>query len=96
MLGAEELFNPESIAIIGASSDPAKIGNMVLRNLIASGYSGNIYAVNSKGGEALGYTFFKSILEIKDKVDMAVITIPSTAVPAAMEELGKNVFRQPL
>ena len=90
MLGAEELFNPESIAIIGASSDPAKIGNMVLRNLIASGYSGTIYAVNSKGGEALGYTFFKSILEIKDKVDMAVITIPSTAVPAAMEELGKK------
>ena len=47
MLGAEELFNPESIAIIGASSDPAKIGNMVLRNLIASGYSGNIYAAVS-------------------------------------------------
>lgn len=90
MLGAEELFNPKSIAIIGASSDPSKIGNMVLRNLLASGYSGSIYAVNSKGGEALGYSFFKSILEIKDKVDMAVITIPSVAVPAVMEDLGKK------
>lgn len=90
MLGAEELFNPKSIAIIGASSDPAKIGNMVLRNLLASGYSGSIYAVNSKGGEALGYAFFKSVLEIKDKVDMAVITIPSAAVPAVMEDLGKK------
>lgn len=90
MLGAEELFNPKSIAIIGASSDPAKIGNMVLRNLLASGYSGSIYAVNSKGGEALGYKFFKSILEINDKVDMAVITIPSAAVPGAMEDLGKK------
>ena len=90
MLGAEELFNPKSIAIIGASSDPAKIGNMVLRNLLASGYSGSIYAVNSKGGEALGYKFFKSIFEIKDKVDMAVITTPSAAVPAVMEDLGKN------
>lgn len=90
MLGAEELFNPKSIAIIGASSDPSKIGNMVLRNLLASGYSGSIYAVNSKGGEALGYSFFKSILEIKDKVDMAVITIPSVAVPAVMKDLGKK------
>ena len=90
MLGAEELFNPRSIAIIGASSDPAKIGNMVLRNLLASGYSGSIYAVNSKGGEALGYSFFKSILDIKDKVDLAVITIPSAAVPAVMEDLGKK------
>lgn len=90
MLGAEELFNPKSIAIIGASSDPSKIGNMVLRNLLASGYSGSIYAVNSKGGKALGYSFFKSILEIKDKVDMAVITIPSVAVPAVMKDLGKK------
>ena len=90
MLGAEELFNPKSIAIVGASSDPAKIGNMVLRNLLASGYAGSIYAVNPKGGEALGYKFFKSISEIKDKVDMAVITIPSAAVPAAMEDLGKK------
>ena len=46
--------------------------------------------MNPKGGEALGYKFFKSILDIDDKVDMAVITIPSAAVPGAMEDLGKK------
>ncbi|WP_400207670.1 acetate--CoA ligase alpha subunit [Candidatus Methanomassiliicoccus intestinalis] len=90
MLGAEELFTPKSIAVIGASADPEKIGHMVLTNLHAAGYAGSIYAVNARGGEALGHHFYKSVLEIAGPVDLAVITIPAAIVPSVMEELGKK------
>lgn len=85
MLGAEELFTPKSIAVIGASADPEKIGHMVLTNLHAAGYAGSIYAVNARGGEALGHHFYKSVLEIAGPVDLAVITIPAAIVPSVME-----------
>lgn len=81
--GAENmkyLFEPRSLAIIGASRDKKKIGHAVLHNVITGGYGGEIYPVNPGGGEIEGIPAFRSILDIDDAVDMACITLPAKFV----------------
>ncbi|MFW9849198.1 MAG: acetate--CoA ligase alpha subunit [Candidatus Thorarchaeota archaeon] len=84
------LFNPQSIAVVGASSAKGKLGNDVLRNLINSGFSGKIYPVNPKGGKILDKQVFKSVSEIPGDVDVAVIVIPAKFVLPVVEECGKK------
>jgi acetyl coenzyme A synthetase (ADP forming)-like protein len=71
------LFEPRSVAIIGASQDKKKIGHAVLKNIIAGGYEGKIYPVNPGGGKIEGIPAFRSILDVDDVVDMACITLPA-------------------
>ncbi len=88
--GIDVLFNPRSIAVVGASATKGKLGNDVLRNLIESGFKGRIYPVNPGAGEILGLRVFKSISEIPGDVDVAVIVIPAKYVLPVVEECGKN------
>ncbi len=81
----EQLFKPKSIAIVGASSDSLKVGNIILRN-IASTFSGKIYPVNNKSTEISGYTAYKNLRDIKGIVDLVVIVVPRDAVPDVMED----------
>ena len=81
----EQLFKPKSIAIVGASSDSLKVGNIILRN-ITSSFSGKIYPVNNKNLEISGYTAYKNLRDIKDQVDLVVIVVPRDAVPGVMED----------
>ncbi|WMT51460.1 MAG: acetate--CoA ligase family protein [Ferroplasma sp.] len=81
----EQLFKPKSIAIVGASSDSLKVGNIILRN-ISSSFSGKIYPVNNKNSEILGYAAYKNLRDIKDQVDLVVIVVPRDAVPGVMED----------
>jgi acetyltransferase len=74
------LFEPGSLAIIGASRDKSKIGHAVLQNVIAGGYAGKIYPVNPGGGEIEGIPVFRSILDIDDPIDMVCITLPAKLV----------------
>lgn len=74
------LFLPRSTAVIGASSDPNKIGYKILSNIKDGNYEGNVYPVNPKGGEILGYSVFKDINEIKEEVDLATICVPAEIV----------------
>ena len=74
------LFEPRSVAVIGASHDPSKIGNKFVQNIIASGYKGGIYPINSEGGEILGQKVYKNIKEIQDPVDIACVVIPAKFV----------------
>ncbi len=76
----EYLFKPRSVAIIGASNNSSKIGFKVVDNIIASGYKGNIYPINPKGGELLGLKVFKSIEDVDDNIDLATICIPADYV----------------
>lgn len=71
----EKLLRPKSVAVIGASADKTKVGNNVLENLLSGGYTGKIYPVNPKAEEILGRKCFRSILEIPDPVDLAVIAV---------------------
>jgi len=74
------LFEPRSLAIIGASRDKSKIGHAVLQNVIAGGYGGKIYPVNPGGGEIEGMPVFRSIIDIDDTIDMVCITLPAGLV----------------
>ncbi len=84
------LLKPKSVAIIGASATPGKIGNTVVKNLIESGYQGGIYPVNPQAEEILGIKCFPTISAIPGEVDAAVITIPAKFVVEATEECGKK------
>lgn len=83
------LFKPSSIAVVGASKTPGKIGNAIIRNLLNSGYQGTIYPVNPKDKEIEGLTCYPGVAEIPGKVDTAVISVPARLVCDVAEECGK-------
>ncbi len=86
----EPMVKPKSVAVIGAAREEEKVGHIILQNYINGGYSGRLYAVNrNAASDILGVKTFKSILEIKDRIDLAVIAIPAQYVPDALEECGK-------
>ncbi len=83
-------MNPRTIAVVGASHKPGKVGHEVLRNLINYGFPGRIYPINPKGGEILGLRVYRSLLEVPDEVDLAVIVVPARIVPSVVEDAGKK------
>ncbi|MDH4127497.1 MAG: acetate--CoA ligase family protein [Spirochaetota bacterium] len=86
------LFEPCSVAVVGASNDSNKIGYRLVENILAGGYSKKIYPINPKGGEVLGIPAYKSIKEIDDEIDLACIAIPSNYVFDAVKScVDKNV-----
>jgi len=88
----EAFFQPRSIAVIGASSNPAKLGYAVVRNLVEGGYAsrGKIYPINLAGGEILGHKAIPSVLDIPEPVDLAVLVIPYLQVPDALRTCGQK------
>ncbi|MEM1896267.1 MAG: acetate--CoA ligase [Ignisphaera sp.] len=86
----EYLFKPKSVAIIGASREPGKVGHAILKNIIESGYKGEIYPVNPKADKILGLDVYKSVSEIPGDIDLAVIVVPAQVVLSTLEECGKK------
>lgn len=84
------LFHPRSIAFVGASSVFRKWGQMMWSNAIAGGFDGGIHLVNPKGGEIAGRPVYKSVTEIPDPVDLAVVTIPAKFVIPLLPELEEK------
>jgi acetyl coenzyme A synthetase (ADP forming)-like protein len=84
------LLSPRSVAIIGASTQPGKVGHDILNNLVTEEFMGKIYPVNPKAGKILGVKAYPSVKDIPGEVDLAVIVIPAAAVPAALEECGQK------
>ncbi|MDP2854024.1 MAG: acetate--CoA ligase family protein [Smithellaceae bacterium] len=87
------LFYPKSIAFIGASAEISKWGQFMYSGVIAGNYQGNTYLVNSKGGEIIGRHVYKSVTEIPDPVDLAVITIPANRVMQIIGELKQKAIK---
>ncbi len=86
------IFYPKSLAIIGASNDLAKFGNIILSALLEIGFAGKIYPVNPDGQEINGLKVYPSIKEIPDEVDFAIITIPAPLVLNTLKDcLQKGV-----
>ena len=79
-------FEPRSVAVIGASSTPHKPGNDVIKNILANGYTGEIFLVNPKGGEIFGIKVFRSIQDLPEGIDLAIIILPARANPGAVRE----------
>ncbi len=87
---SEYFFNPQGIAVIGASADPTKLSYGVVHNLKEHGYRGPIYPVNPRGGEILGLKVYAGILDVPDPVELAVIMIRAEAVPEALVACGQR------
>ena len=84
------LFEPRSIAVIGASSDSNKIGYKILNNIKRGGFKGDIYPINPQGGELLGHRVFKDIRDISNDIDVASIVIPARHVLDAVSGCGRK------
>ncbi len=87
------LFEPQSIAIVGAAREESKVGHVVVKNLIASGFKGKLYPVNPKADEILGLKCYPSIGTVPDRIELAIIVIPNVLVPRVMEEAGQKGVR---
>lgn len=83
------LFNSKSLAIVGASSTPGKIGNVLVKNVIESGFTGKIFPVNPKGTVVEGLTCYTSLSQITEKIDLAVICVPAKYCLSVIEDCGK-------
>ncbi len=92
-----KLFNPRNVAIIGATNNPAKVGYMVINNVIACGFTLNngkkIYPVNPnpkyKGEKIAGFRAYQKVQDIPEEVDLATIVVPSNAVIPTIEACGE-------
>jgi len=90
--GLDAVFYPETVALVGASGRPGAFSHEMLRNLARS-FRGRVYAVNPKYREILGVPSYPSILDIPDKVDLAVVALRADRVPDALEEAGRKGVR---
>lgn len=84
------LFEPDSVAIVGASSKKGKVGNILLSNIVNSGFDGDIYPINPKGGELYGEEVYESIEDLPQGIDLGIIVIPAKYVREAIGKLGEK------
>ena len=90
MRDLEKMFNPDSVAIIGASNKTGKVGNIIVNNIVSGGYKGKVYPINPNAdGEICGIKAYKSILDIKEEVDLVIMSIPARAVNPSIKECGE-------
>ena len=83
-------FNPRSFAVIGASDNPKKGGNIVIQNLRQFGWKGPIFPINPRGGTIAGLAAYESVLSVPEEVELAMMVIPRDLVPGAMDECGRK------
>jgi acyl-CoA synthetase (NDP forming)/RimJ/RimL family protein N-acetyltransferase len=86
------LLHPTSVAVIGASTDPAKIGHAALSNLLRGNFSGPVYPVNPEARSVSGVRAYGSVTDIPDAVDLAVVAVPASGIDTVMDScLAKGV-----
>ena len=92
-MNLENLFNPQSIAMIGASANPRKWGLIILLNILKGNFKGNVYPINPHEKSILGYRCYASVIDIPEAPDLAIITTPAKAVPSLMDQCGRKGIR---
>ncbi len=86
-----EMFSePRSVAVIGASREPGKLGYGVLSNIVQYGYEGAVYPINPKADEILGLKCYPSVLDVEGDIELAVIVVPARFVATVLEECGRK------
>src|SRR5690349_3442323 len=86
------LLHPRSVAVIGASTDPTKIGHAVLKNLLAGNFNGTVFPVNAERRSVRGVRAYPTVLDIPDPVDLAVVAVPAAGVDDVLDAcLAKGV-----
>ncbi|UCD71654.1 MAG: acetate--CoA ligase family protein, partial [Syntrophobacterales bacterium] len=84
------VLEPRSIAVIGASSNPAKTGHVLLKNIVVNGFPGKVYPINPKADEILGYKAYPKILDVPDDIDVVFFLLPGQFVPTLYEDCKKK------
>ena len=85
-----KFFNPDSVAVIGASRNPGKPGHVIFRNFIEGSFKGKAYPVNPNAEELFGHKCYRKVTDIPCPVDLAVIVVPGQFVPQTLEECGRK------
>jgi acetate---CoA ligase (ADP-forming) len=88
-MSLEKFFNPASVAIVGASQTPGKVGYEILKNMIKAGYPGKLFPVNNKVKEMEGLPCYPDLQSIGQVPELVVIVVPAPAVPPVMEQCAK-------
>ncbi len=88
--GLEALFRPKSVAVIGASADPAKLSYALLRNLVDYHFPGAIYPVNPSATEILGRHVYPRVLDTPQAADLVLVTVPNRAVVGIVEQAAQR------
>jgi acetate---CoA ligase (ADP-forming) len=84
------IFQPKSVAVIGASTAPGKLGHDILANLKNGGFAGPLYPINPKAEEILGLKVYKSIADTPEAPELAVVVIPARIVTATLEQCAEK------
>jgi acyl-CoA synthetase (NDP forming) len=84
------MFNPRSVAVIGASENPGKLGFHVMKSLTGGGYSGKIIPVNPGSPEIMGFIAYPGVNEYDQQIDLAIVVVPAKRVPAVFVECVKK------
>ncbi len=82
----EAIFNPRSVAVVGASDNPGKLGSHVMKSLTQGGYPGKIFPINPGKDEILGIKTYPSLLHVPEEVDLSIIVLPAEQVPKMIKE----------
>jgi len=85
----DAVLKPKSVAVIGASTSPDKLGNEIMRNILDGGFKGDVYPINPKADVILDRPCHVSVKDIAEAPDLAVIIIPARFVPQAVQECGE-------
>ena len=89
MKGLQKLFDPASIAIIGASNEPGSVGLSLMKNLVGSGYKGTVYPVNPNRKNVFGIRCYKSVLSVPEELDLAIVATHAKIVPMIVKQCIK-------
>ncbi len=86
----KHLFEPRSVAIVGASKDEWKSGGMFINSMLKDSYAGAIYPINQKESDIMGLKCFPDVSSIPGEVDLAVLAIPASSIPEAMQDCARK------
>ncbi len=89
-MSLDKFFNAQSIAIIGVSRDPNKVGHVIFRNFIDGRYTGKVFVVNLNAESILNHKSYASVLDIEEKIDLVIVAVPAQFVPQTLEECGRK------
>jgi acetyl coenzyme A synthetase (ADP forming)-like protein len=84
------IMKPDSVAVIGASNRPGSLGQLVFQSVLQSGFTGTAYPVTASSNSVMSVKAYKSILDIQDNIDLAVIVVPASAVLKVTDECGRK------
>ncbi|TEB12088.1 acetate--CoA ligase alpha subunit [Pelotomaculum propionicicum] len=90
MTDLTSLFSPKSVAIVGASKSPGKIGNVIVKNMISCGYKGKVFPINPKEPEIEGLSCYPSVDKTPEPAEMAVLAVPAARSLEIAEMCGKS------